>query len=198
MDYARMLGVEDGSFNPQKLQRRGKTVLCGVLTHGFRVEDVFLRLIEVDGLDATEKLLDMTSKLDSLDVVLLGGVTFGGFNIIDPVAINEELKVPVVVVTTERPDNEAVLNALKKHFEDWRLRYRVFERLASISPIYEARLNPKENPVFLEVVGMDFDEALELLKRVTIRGRAPEPLRIANRIAKAVSRALFMQADHKQ
>jgi len=197
MDYARILGVEDGSFDPQKLQRRGETVLCGVLTHGFRVEDVFLRLIKVDGLDATEKLLDMASKLNSLDVVLLGGVTFGGFNIIDPVAVYEDLKVPVIVVTTERPDNEAVLNALRKHFEDWRLRYKVFERLASISPIYEAKLNPRENPVFLEVVGMEFDRALELLKRVTVRGRVPEPLRIANRVAKAVSRALFMQVDRK-
>ncbi len=192
MDYVRMLGVEDGSFNPRKLQRRGKTVLCGVLTHGFRVEDVFLRLIEVDGLDAAEKLLDMASKIDSLNVILLGGVTFGGFNIIDPVAVNEGLKVPVIVVTTERPDNEAVLSALKKHFEDWRLRYRVFERLASVSPIYEAKLNPKENPVFLEVVGMGFERALELLRRVTVRGRVPEPLRIANRVAKALSRALFM------
>ncbi|NHW44465.1 MAG: DUF99 family protein [Candidatus Verstraetearchaeota archaeon] len=197
MVYARMLGVEDGSFDPQKLQRKGKTVLCGVLTHGFKVEDVFLRLIEVDGLDATEKLLDMTGKIGSLDVVLLGGVTFGGFNIIDPVAVNESLGVPVVVVTTERPDNEAVLSALKKHFEDWRLRYGVFERLASVSPIYEAKLNPRENPVFLEVVGMEFERALEILRRVTVRGRVPEPLRVANRVAKAVSRALFMQADRK-
>jgi endonuclease V-like protein UPF0215 family len=197
MVYARMLGVEDGSFDPQKLQRKGKTVLCGVLTHGFKVEDVFLRLIEVDGLDATEKLLDMTGKIGPLDVVLLGGVTFGGFNIIDPVAVNESLGVPVVVVTTERPDNEAVLSALKKHFEDWRLRYGVFERLASVSPIYEAKLNPRENPVFLEVVGMEFERALEILRRVTVRGRVPEPLRIANRVAKAVSRALFMQADRK-
>ncbi len=195
MDYARMLGVEDGSFNPQKLQRRGVTVLCGVLMHGLRVEDVFLRLIEVDGLDATDKLLDMASKLNPLDAVLLGGVTFGGFNIIDPVVVNENLKVPVIVITTERPDNEAVLNALRKHFEDWRLRYGVFERLASVSPIYEVKLNPKENPVFLEVVGIELDKALGLLRRVTIRGRAPEPLRIANRIAKAASRALFMQVD---
>jgi endonuclease V-like protein UPF0215 family len=193
MVYARMLGVEDGSFDPQKLQRKGKTVLCGVLTHGFKVEDVFLRLIEVDGLDATEKLLDMTGKIGSLDVVLLGGVTFGGFNIIDPVAVNESLGVPVVVVTTERPDNEAVLSALKKHFEDC---YGVFERLASVSPIYETKLNPRENPVFLEVVGMEFERALEILRRVTVRGRVPEPLRIANRVAKAVSRALFMQVDH--
>jgi endonuclease V-like protein UPF0215 family len=139
----------------------------------------------------------MTGKIGSLDVVLLGGVTFGGFNIIDPVAVNESLGVPVVVVTTERPDNEAVLSALKKHFEDWRLRYGVFERLASVSPIYEAKLNPRENPVFLEVVGMEFERALEILRRVTVRGRVPEPLRIANRVAKAVSRALFMQADRK-
>ncbi|MEM0083135.1 MAG: DUF99 family protein [Candidatus Nezhaarchaeales archaeon] len=188
----KLLGVEDGSFSPYKFQRKGKTILCGVLTKGFRVEEVALRLIDIDGLDATEKLLDIAGHLGSLDMIILGGVTFGGFNIIDPVIVHETLKTPVVIVTAERPDNEAVLNALKKHFEDWKIRYKVFEKLASISPIYEAKLHPKENPIFLEVVGIEFEKALEILRRVTIRGRTPEPVRIANRIAKAVSRALLL------
>lgn len=187
----RLLGVEDGSFNPCKLQKKGKTILCGVLTRGVKVEDVALRLIDVDGLDATEKLLDMMKYIGTADMIILGGVTFGGFNIIDPVLVNQELRVPVVVVTAERPNNEAVLNALKKHFEDWRIRYQVFEKLSSVSPIYEAKLNPKENPTFLEVVGIEFDKAFDILRRVTIRGRIPEPVRIANRIAKVVSRALL-------
>lgn len=188
----RFLGVEDGSFNPYKFQRRGKTILCGVLTNGLKVEEVALRLIDVDGLDATEKLLDIANRLGSLDMIILGGVTFGGFNVIDPIIVHQELKVPVVVVTTEKPNNEAVLNALKKHFEDWEIRYKVFEKLASISPIFEAKLHYRENPIFLEVVGIDFEKAVEVLRRVTIRGRIPEPVRIANRIAKAVSRALLL------
>lgn len=188
----RFLGVEDGSFNPYKFQRRGKTILCGVLTNGLKVEEVALRLIDVDGLDATEKLLDIANRLVSLDMIILGGVTFGGFNVIDPVIVHQELKVPVVVVTTEKPNNEAVLNALKKHFEDWEIRYKVFEKLASISPIFEAKLHYRENPIFLEVVGIEFEKAVEVLRRVTIRGRIPEPVRIANRIAKAVSRALLL------
>ncbi|MDH5816089.1 MAG: DUF99 family protein [Candidatus Nezhaarchaeota archaeon] len=188
----RFLGVEDGSFTPHKFQSKGKTILCGVLTNGLRIEEVSLRLIDVDGLDATEKLLDIAKHLGSLDMIILGGVTFGGFNIIDPVIVHEELKVPVVIVTAEKPDNEAVFNALKKHFKDWKIRYEVFEKLASISPIYEVKLNPKENPTFLEVVGIEFEKAFEILRRITIRGRIPEPVRIANRIAKAVSRALLL------
>jgi len=188
----RLLGVEDGSFSSYKFQRKGKTILCGVLTKGLKIEEIALRLIDVDGLDATEKLLDIAEHLGLLDMIILGGVTFGGFNVIDPVVVHEALKTPVVVVTAERPDNEAVLNALKKHFEDWEIRYKVFERLASISPIYEAKLHPKENPIFLEVVGIEFEKAFEILRRVTIRGRIPEPVRIANRIAKAVSRALLL------
>lgn len=183
--------MEDGSFSPYKFQKKGKTILCGVLMRGFKIEEVALRLIDVDGLDATEKLMDMARHLGSLDMIILGGVTFGGFNIIDPVFVHEELKVPVVVVTTEKPDNEAVFNALRKHFKDWEVRYQVFEKLASISPIYEAKLHPKENPAFLEVVGVEFERALEILRRATVRGRVPEPVRVANRIAKAVSRALL-------
>lgn len=187
----RLLGVEDGSFSPHKFQKKGKTILCGVLTYGLKVEEVALRLIDVDGLDATEKLLDMVKCIGSPDTIILGGVTFGGFNVVDPVFVHQVLKVPVVIVTTEKPNNEAVLNALKKHFKDWEIRYQVFEKLASVSPIYEAKLHPRENPTFLEIVGTKFEEALTVLRRVTVRGRIPEPVRIANRIAKAVSRALL-------
>ncbi|MEM4577080.1 MAG: DUF99 family protein [Candidatus Nezhaarchaeales archaeon] len=191
MSKARLLGVEDGSFSPHRFQGKGKTILCAVLTIGLRVEAVSLRLIDVDGLDAMNKLLDVAKRLRPLNMIVLGGVTFGGFNIIDPIALHEDLGTPVVVVTTEKPDNEAVLNALKKHFDDWEIRYRIFEKLASVSPIYETKLNPKEKAVFLEIVGIEVEKAIEALKRVTVIGRTPEPLRIANRIAKTVSRAIL-------
>ncbi|MHC1601318.1 MAG: endonuclease dU [Candidatus Nezhaarchaeales archaeon] len=187
----RLLGVEDGSFSPQKFQRKGKTILCAVLMEDFRIEDIALRLIDVDGLDATEKLLDMAKNFKMLDAIILGGITFAGFNLVDPIAVHAELKVPIIIVTDEKPDNQAVLDALKKHFEDWKQRYEVFERLAEVSPIYEAKLNPKENPTYIEVVGLEFQKALEILRRITVRGRIPEPVRIASRIAKALSKALL-------
>ncbi len=194
----RLLGVEDGSFEPHKFQRRGSTVLCMVLMEDFYLKRVALRLIEVDGLDATEKLLSVARDMLPLTAIILGGVTFAGFNIIDPIAVYEEIKVPVIIVTDEKPDNEAVLNALQKHFTDWKRRYEVFERLARVSPIYEAKLNPKEkNPTYIEIVGMDFQRALEILRKITIRGRIPEPVRIADRIAKAVSKALLSTQDQR-
>ncbi|MCS7139074.1 MAG: DUF99 family protein [Candidatus Nezhaarchaeota archaeon] len=187
----RLLGVEDGSFSPQKLQRRGKTILCGVLMNFLRIEDVAFRLIDVDGLDATEKLLDMAEKFLPLNAVILGGITFAGFNIIDPLTVYSKLKTPIIIVTSERPNNQAVLEALRKHFNDWRERYEIFERLAKVSPVYGAKLNPKENQTYIELVGIDFHEALEILRRVTVRGRIPEPVRVASRIAKAISKALL-------
>ncbi len=187
----RLLGVEDGSFSPQKFRKKGKTILCSVLMEDFRIKDIAFRLIDVDGLDATEKLLDMAKNFERLDAIILGGITFAGFNLVDPIVVHTELKVPIIIVTDEKPDNQAVLNALKKHFEDWKQRYEVFEKLAKVSPIYEAKLNPKENPTYIEIVGLDFHKALEMLRRVTIRGRIPEPVRIASRIAKVLSKALL-------
>jgi len=186
----RFLGVEDGSFSPREFQRRGKALLCMVLMDGFCFQRVFFRHVEVDGLDATEKLIEVAEKCKPLTAILLGGVTFAGFNIIDPVEAYEKLQVPVIVCTDEKPDNQAVLNALTKHFKDWRERWRIFERLAEASPIYEVKLNPSENPVYMEVVGAELQEVLEKLKRITVRGRIPEPLRIADKIAKVVSQAL--------
>ncbi|MDI9620204.1 MAG: DUF99 family protein [Candidatus Nezhaarchaeota archaeon] len=188
MRELKALGVEDGSFDPRDLKRRGKTILCCTLMENLRFEDVRLRLIEVDGLDATEKLIDMAKTLETADVIMLGGITFAGFNLVDPVEVYGQFKVPIIVVTRDKPDNQSVLEALKKHFADWSIRYEVFRRLADISPVYELKPSPKENPVYVEVVGMAVEEAFEVLKKTTIRGRMPEPIRLANSIAKAASR----------
>ena len=49
---------------------------------GAVIQDVQLRRILVDGLDATDALLNMLSGLE-VNAIILGGVTFGGFNVAD-------------------------------------------------------------------------------------------------------------------
>ena len=69
----------------------------------FRIEDIALRLIDVDGLDATEKLLDMAKNFEKLDAIILGGITFAGFNLIDPIVVHAELKVPIICLLYTSP-----------------------------------------------------------------------------------------------
>jgi len=76
-----------------------------------------VRQITVDGLDATERLSKMLLQI-VFDVVILAGVSFAGFNLIDSRYILKELKKPAIIVARTEPDNVSVMSALRQHFKD--------------------------------------------------------------------------------
>jgi endonuclease V-like protein UPF0215 family len=181
-------GVEDGSF---EAFRRGSaepgqhTLLCLSVLRGSVIQDVRLHRVEVDGLDATEKLLDMLSGL-RVDAVILGGVTFAGFNVVDVECVNREAHVPVIVFSSEPPDAEATLGALRKHFGDWRERWRRYEALGEIRALriggYPA--------VYYECVGCSAAFAEDVLVDQAVYIRTPEAVRVAGMVAKGLSSAV--------
>lgn len=191
MEELKVLAVEGGRLPSVSFKARGeKTVLVGVLMRRFRVVDLSWRLIEIDGLDATEKAIEIASDLPSPDLIMLGSVTCAGFNILNPFKLNEKLGVPVIVVVKEKPNNEAVYSALIKHFPDWKERWRVFEELAEKAPIRHVKVE-EGNPVYLEAISISGEEAEKTIKAFLKWGRLPEPLRVAEIIAKGASRSLF-------
>jgi len=79
----RILGFDDSPFNSDD-----KTVaVIGVIYRGGNFLDGILKTdVEVDGLDAGEKLIQLinsTRHKQQLKVLMLDGITLGGFNIID-------------------------------------------------------------------------------------------------------------------
>jgi len=88
-----------------------------VLLRGSKIEHAKACKITVDGLDATEKLIEILNGWD-FDAVLLAGVSFAGFNVIDPMAIHEKFREPTIIISRTKPDNKAVKRALQRHFED--------------------------------------------------------------------------------
>jgi len=179
-----LLGVEDGSFNAFSREADSYTVLCCTAMTRSRIQDVRISQIEVDGFDATEKLFGMLQGVD-VDVVVLGGITFAGFNIIDPSSILNEVGIPVIVYSGEEPDNDAMRFALRKHFEDWRMRWSIIEGLGDV---FEAVVRPGEPPVYFEVVGDSQEWAEAILRSSALVCRIPEPVRVAGLIARGVSR----------
>lgn len=185
----KVLGIEGGSL-PGRFKIRGaRTALLGVLMSRFRVEGLAWRLIEVDGLDASDKAIDMAKELGG-DVIMLGGVSYAGFNIVDPIRLFNELRRPVLVVVEEPPNNEAVKQALVKHFPDWEVRWRVFEALASSTPIVRVSL-PDGLHTYLEAVGVTIAEAERIVRGLARYSKTPEPLRTARLLVKGVSRSLL-------
>jgi len=138
----------------------------------------------VDGLDASDALLNMLSGLE-VDAVILGGATFAGFNVVDAERVYREKGVPIIVFSAERPDVEATLGALRKHFSDWRERWRRYEALGQL---HSMRVGEWPE-AFFEAVGCSVELAEDIIRDQALTSRTPEALRVANMVAKGLSSA---------
>lgn len=179
----RILGVEDGSFRPFQEDDGQHTILCGVIYQSGNIEHIKTSFITVDGMDSTDTLLDWLRAVQ-VECILLGGITFAGFNIIDVGRVHDETGLPVVVYSGKKPDNESMRSALRKHFGDWRARWRIVEALGTI---HFTRNFPYEPPVYFEVIGGSPEWAERLLHECAVVSRIPEPIRVAGLIARGVS-----------
>jgi uncharacterized protein len=178
-----LVGVEDGSF--EAFKPGVSTLICAVCLVGERVEWVRLSRVTVDGREATGTLLSML-RSTVFDALILGGVSFAGFNVVDPYRIRDELGFPVIVYSGEDPDSRSTLAALKSNFPDWVERWAPIERLGDV---YSAVTKGGAPPVFFEAVGCTREWAEEVLKASVSLTRAPEPVRMAGIIARGLTRS---------
>ena len=182
MSKISVVGVDDGAFVPHN-RRAQSTVLVAVLFTNLTVGAIRVGRITVDGLDATSVLISMLRGLQ-FDVVLLSGVSFGGFNLISLSRLNTELGKPVIAISGKRPENELVRKALKAHFKDWKERMRIVRasgRIYSVKPLGE------EPTLFFEVKGAKPDFARHIIRSYAKISRLPEPVRAAGILAKGLS-----------
>jgi endonuclease V-like protein UPF0215 family len=181
-DETRVLGFQDGpfSFGDETCQ------LAGVLARGGGyVEGVLVDEVTVDGRDATDTIVDLvapTGFADTAQALAFEGGTVGGFNVLDLDRLHEALGLPVIALTREEPDPASVRAALERHVDDAEDR----ARLLQAHPVHAVELD--EAPVYLRHAGGDTRRLAQLVRVHTVRGRVPEPLRIARLVARAVAR----------
>jgi uncharacterized protein len=170
-----VIGIDDGPFAKQQ----ETAPLVAALLEGHHLKDVRVSRITVDGLDATARAVKLLRKWKPAPI-LLSGVTFAGFNLIDPHILHRTYSVPVIVVIGSRPDNSAVKRALVKHFPDWKRRWEI---LFSLGPLRKIRTNPDEPPIYYEAIGCTTREAARILQANSYISRMPEPVRVAGLLA---------------
>ncbi|AAL82166.1 hypothetical protein PFDSM3638_10295 [Pyrococcus furiosus DSM 3638] len=179
----RVIGFDDGTFPHKK--RGEKVILVGiVMKGGSDVLGAVSRWITIDGLDVTEAIIDsiLSSRFrGDLRVILLKGITYAGFNVVDVNRVFRETGLPLIVVVRKRPDFEAIENALRKHFEDWEKR---MELIKAGGKIYE--LIPGK--VYYQAIGIDAETAAKIIRATSRNSLIPEALRIAHIVASAVMR----------
>ena len=97
----RIIGIDDSP-----LVAKDVLVVGAVLRGGGWLDGLLSTHIEKDGTDATERLASMITEsrnYGQLRVVMLNGVTFGGFNVVDIVELHRRTQLPVIVSRAGSP-----------------------------------------------------------------------------------------------
>ena len=176
----RVLGIDDGTFTPHS---KDPVLIVGVVFRGGNwLEGIMHTTIRVDEFDATEKLAEMITNsphYNQLRVVMLNGITFAGFNIVDIKALNAKTNLPVIAVTDKKPDLNKIHNALENlpnSEERW-------NAILNAGEIYPVTAQSGKQKIYIEIANISKDVAQEVLRLTSSRSNIPEALRAAHVIA---------------
>ncbi len=177
----RILGIDDGPFE----KNEEKVIVVGVVFRGGEFIDGLLRTyVKVDGLDATDKLIEMINSSrhkKQLKLIMLDGITLGGFNIVDVKKLFSQTKLPVLVINRKMPDLKSIKVALEKNFDDFEKRWKMILNAGKIKEMKMEKFS-----IFYQNIGIDDEEAEEIILMTTKRAQIPEPLRVAHIIATGI------------
>lgn len=173
-----VVGVDDAPF-PRR--HRGDVLLVGAVFAGPRLEGVLSSKVRRDGANATRRVADMvlgSRFAPQLQAVLLQGIAFAGFNVVDIHDLNERLGLPVLVVARKEPDLKAIRRALLTRVSGGERKWRLIERAGPMEPV---------GGLWVQRAGLGLRQSAALLQRHARHGQLPEPLRTAHLIAGGVT-----------
>ena len=190
----RVLGVDDGAFVPHG---RGLANIVGVVYRGgLWLDGVMHTEIEIDGMDATEKIASMivdSPHYDQLRVVILNGITFAGFNIVDMKELFRRLGLPIIAVTRDKPNFEEIKKALENLSES----EKRWKTILNAGELIEVETRKGEHPVYMEIVGISEEDAKKILRNTSTRSNMPEAVRVAHIIASGLAKTKEKDEDQR-
>jgi hypothetical protein len=165
-------------------QNSRKSILSGiVMRRDFVIDGFVFGSATLDADDATDAILQMYEDLKRPDIsyVLISGLIISMYNIIDIKKIHESLKIPIIGVTYH--DSEGIEDSIKHHFPDsYKSKIKNYQKLG----IREKITLHTSSEVFVRKEGCTTDEVKYLLNELTLQGSFPEPLRVAQLLAKSL------------
>ncbi|WP_010916294.1 DUF99 family protein [Thermoplasma volcanium] len=171
----RLLGVDDSPF------RRGqqKSFIVGVIMRldGY-IEKVMKAQITIDGNDVTERISNMALKFkDIVRVIVLSGISFGGFNICDIELLFKLTGIPVISLFEKGGSASEMINAINKHLGDQ-------EKIGILKRLKPIALNNNGYTIMANLAGIESESASRIIRMNTVRGKMPEAVRVPDLIAK--------------
>lgn len=163
--------------------RDDRSTLAGAVVRADRTVDGFaFTTCTVGGTDATAAISSLFADLDRPDVryLFVAGIAPAWYNIVELSRLHEQTGVPVVSVSFEASDglDGAIRDA--------------FDGEAATRRLDSYRAQPERCPVdlgdgavYVRSVGLDGNEAGDVVRAFTPEGGRPEPLRVARLAARA-------------
>lgn len=169
-----LIGFDDAPF---RRDHRGDVLLVGAVFAGERLDGVLTGRVRRDGVNATRTVARLAGESRfrrHTQAVLLQGLAFAGFNVVDLHGLHETLGLPVLAVARHAPDLAAIRRALLEHVPGGARKWRLIQKAGPMEPMAG---------VHVQRAGIEPAAAERLLQASAIHGRLPEPLRVAHLIA---------------
>ncbi len=176
-DQIRVLGIDDAYFTRQQ----NEVLLVATLMRKGYLDAVLSTHVERDGIDATDKIIEMISNSrfsSQVNYIMTQGTVVAGLNPINIKKLSETLSIPVVSVLRGKPDKEKFMKAVSKTNNKEEV-VKSIEDNGSISYY---------NNVYYYLCGLSNEEAESLIRNTVLKGNIPEPIRMAHIIASGVSK----------
>ena len=152
-----------------------------VMRRDFIIDGFVFGHAKIEGDDSTDSILAMYNKLgrDDISFFLISGLIISMYNIVDIKKLSTECKIPVIGVTYE--ESSGIEDAIKFHFPNsYESKIKQYKNLGSRTKI---SLHT-EHDLYVRVEGCEVNEAKRLLDAFTLQGAMPEPLRVAQLLAR--------------
>lgn len=170
-------------------QSSEKSVLAGiVMRRDFIIDGFVFGHTTISGDDATNEILQMYERLERPDIsyVLISGIIISMYNIIDIKKIFNTLEIPIIGVTYE--NSKGIEDAIKHHFpENYESKITEYKKLGQREKI----TLDTSHDVYVRYEGCTINEVKHLLNELTLQGSSPEPLRVAQLLAKTLLHSRF-------
>ena len=170
------IGIDDAPFDRR---HRGDVAIIGAVFSRTRLDGVVRGKLRKDGANATKAIAELVEGSpfgEHAQIILLGGITFGGFNVVDIHALRERLATPVMVLARRKPRYRVIEQTLREKVPGGARKWARIQKAGKMEPCAG---------IWIQRAGLSLTQAEQVIGDLTIHGKLPEPVRVAHLIAGA-------------
>ena len=172
--FTHVIGFDDAPYPPN---HRGDVAVVGAAFAGARLEGVLIGKVRRDGVNATHRLLQLVlqSRFAAHNqLIMLQGIAFAGFNVVDIHALSEASAMPVLVIARKQPNPAKIKKALLGSVPGGVRKWRLIEKAGTMESVAG---------VYIQRAGLGSASAQRVIMCFAVNSAIPEPLRTAHLIA---------------